>query len=207
MTKAFCKNCGSWENVHTDGKCHTCHYGHEEGRAFPTAATPEAVAREMGGSSGRQLVDVEFPPQTGPVMEAKRRESEEARARAENEPILGKLTAEGRRVEEDKSFDRTGPENIEEAKAAAVANVEGLERDVEQMQNPPKVSEIDPGEAGDADLKSGLSRSDQGESDDDARARRTAREKEHAAEQERAAQPARARGAATSTRDSGKAGK
>jgi hypothetical protein len=206
--KGFCRKCGLWLNVHDDGKCGTCHYGHEDGRPYPTAPTPEAVAREVGGTN-RKLVDVAFAPQTGDYADALRREADVALERAENEPILGKMTGKGREVEGGRAIDRTGPEDPEEAAEAARANVEGMRRDAEQLVDPPKVSEIDVREAGNADLKRGLNRSDQRDDggDDDARARRAARDKERAAEQERAAQPARARGAATSTRDSGKAGK
>ncbi len=206
--KGFCKQCGLWLNVHGDGKCATCHYGHEEGRPYPTAATPEAVAREKGGTD-RPLVDVQFPPQTGDYADALRREADTALERAENEPILGHLTGKGREVEQGGAIDRTGPENVEEAVAAAKANVEGMKRDAEQLIDPPKISEIDVAEAGNTDLKAGLHRSDQGDSgdEDDAKARRTARDKERAANEERAAQQARGRGAATTTRDSGKAGK
>lgn len=179
--KGFCKQCGLWLNVHDDGKCHTCHYGHAEGRAFPTAATPEAVAREHG----RALVDVQFPPQTGDYADALRREADTAEERAANEPILGRLTAAGRRVEADRGVDRTGPEDLADAEAAARANVAGMQRDAAQLIDPPKVSAIDPAEAGDADLKAGLRRGDQGDEDEPQR-------------------PARARGAATTARDAGK---
>lgn len=184
--KGFCKQCGLWLNVHDDGKCHTCHYGHAEGRAFPTAATPEAVAREKGQGTG-ELVDVRFPPQTGDYADALRREADVARERAEQEPILGRLTGQGRETGE-RAIDRTGPEDIEEAAAAARANVAGMRRDAEQLIDPPPVSAIDPAEAGDADLKADLRRSDQGD-------------------EEAGKPPARRRGAATTTRDSGKAGK
>jgi hypothetical protein len=200
--KGYCKQCGLWLNVHEDGKCHSCHYQHAEGRAFPTAATPEAVAREQG-----QLVDVQFPPQSGEYADALRREADSAQERAENEPILGRLTGKGQEAARG-TIDRTGPENIEEAVAAAKANVAGLKRDVDQLIDPPKISEIDTGEAGDADLKAGLHRSDQAgavaEGDDDAKAKRAAAKQADAPAD--ATQPARARGAATTTRDSGKAG-
>jgi hypothetical protein len=227
MTKGYCKKCGLWLNLHDNGLCHTDNYGHAEGRAFPTAATPEAVAREQG-----QLVDVQFAPQTGEYADALRRDADSAQARAENEPILGHLTGKGREAERG-TIDRTGPENIDEAVAAAKANVAGMQRDAEQLIDPPKISEIDTGEAGDADLKAGLHRSDQDEvtEDDDAKARRAAAKKADTpadaaqpAGQKRAeatataparpaqpAQPTGQRGAATTTRDtttrdSGKAG-
>ena len=198
--KGFCKQCGLWLNVHDDGKCHTCHYGHEEGRAFPTAATPEAVAREKGQGTGN-LVDVQFPPQTGDYADALRREADTAVERAENEPILGRLTGKGREVEQGGAIDRTGPENLEEAVAAARANVEGLRRDADQLIDPPAIGEIDTAEAGNTDLKAGLHRSDQpGETaGGDAAPKR--------AKADEPAQPARAKGAATSARDAGKAGK
>lgn len=182
--KGFCRKCGLWLNVHDDGLCGTCHYGHEDGRPYPTAPTPEAVAREVGGSN-RKLVDVAFAPQTGDYADAIRRDAEVAMERAENEPILGRMTGKGREVEGGRAIDREGPADPEEAAEAARANVEGMRRDAEQLVDPPKVSEIDVKEAGNADLKAGLSRSDQGDDEGDR-------------------QPARKRGAATSTRDSGK---
>lgn len=180
MVKGFCRTCGSWENLHKDGLCHVHHYGHEEGRAFPQgAATPEEIARTKGAGSG-DIVDVQFPPQTGPYADAKRQELDEALARAENEPILGHVTAEGKVAEQ--PILRTMPEGIDEVEAAK-ANVEGFKRDVEEMLDPPSAGEVDPAQAGDADLKASVSTPKK---------------------DEEAEKPTRQRGAATTARDAGK---
>jgi hypothetical protein len=205
--KAYCKTCGRWLNIHEDGKCHDCHYGHEQGRAFPTAATPEAVARERGGTD-RALVDVEFPPVTGDYADARRREADEARERAETEPILGRLTEKGQELGQgvnrvspagaDANDRRESPDQALSSEVeAAVSNVEGMQRDVEQMIDPPKISEIDPAEAGDADLAKGVERAvakDRKATDKTADRNRAAREEEQAqarADEERQARAAK----------------
>lgn len=161
MVKAYCVVCGSWENVHPDGKCHIHHYKLDrEGYAFPVAATPEAVAREVSPD----LVAVEFPAQTGDYFNARRREADEALAVAKAEPILGRLTKPEEQAEN--PYNRVSPAGADadekrrepgralpaEVKAA-IANVEGRQRDVAEVADPPQVAKIDPKEAGDADKK------------------------------------------------------
>ena len=216
MTKGYCVECGSWENLHDDGKCTVHHYGHEEGRAYPTAGTPEAVARETGAT-----VDVEFPAQQGDYAEAKRREATEARQRAENEPVLGKLTSAGEEAEggkiqrvspagADANDRREAPNRALDAEVqAAVANVKGLERDVEALEKPVKVSDIDPKQAGDADLKEGVGSAiskDRKATEGQARETRETRETEQRQAREAEEREARAaRGGATATSTTGAA--
>lgn len=161
MPKGYCRQpgCGSWENLHKDGLCHVHHYGQPEGGAFPTAATPEAVARE----TATQLVDVDFPPATGPYFDTRRQEADEARQRAEAEPLLGKLTQPDAATSD--PINRVSPAGADaddrrrdgaalpaEVKAA-VANAEGMQRDAAELAEPPRVGTIDARQAGDADKK------------------------------------------------------
>jgi hypothetical protein len=218
MVKAYCVVCGAWENVHADGKCHRDHYGHDEGRAFVQgAATPEEVAR-VRGIGATELVDVEFPAQTGDYAAARRREADERERVVRNEPILGKLTGEGEAAEGG-NLNRVSPagrdaEDRREApnKAlpseveAMLANVKGMQRDVEEMEEPRKVSEVDPAEAGDADLKQGVERAvakDRKATDKTAernREERAERERDERALQEREARAAQRGPATTQTR-------
>jgi len=169
MVKAFCKQCGSWENVHPDGLCHVHHYRHAEGRPFPTAATPEAVAREQGGT-GRAIVDVEFAAATGEYASTIKRQASEAEDVARNEPILGKLSAAGKTNEDvavgrnrispagpDANDKRSEPDRALPAEVkAAVANVAGLQRDAEEMGETRTAGDVNAKQAGNADLKTSV---------------------------------------------------
>ena len=152
MPKAFCNQCGSWENVHPDGLCSTHHYGQPTGGAFPQgAATPEELAR-VKGLGATNIVEVNFAPAAGPYADTRRAEANEAVARSRAEPVLGKMAEP--EAEGEGAYNRVSPAGADanerrdepnralpEEVAASERNVAGLVEDSAQLTRGTRVED------------------------------------------------------------------